>query len=281
MRYEHWRGLARFGKERTRYGRSMSPRRGRASCCLLGTGRGSTLRLPTLMLREGAPVAKLLLIEDDTKIAAIIRRGLEAEGFSVEVAFDGDDGLWKATEFPYDLVILDLMLPRRNGFSVCAALRAQEDWTPILVLTAKEGVFDETEALDTGADDFLTKPFVFEVLVARVRALLRRTAGGEPTPVRVDDLTLDAARHRCRRGETEIALTAREFSVLEYLVRRTGLVNSKSDILAGVWDDDFEGDSNIVEVYIRRLRRKIDEPFHRQNITTIRGAGYRLASDRD
>ena len=224
---------------------------------------------------------KLLLVEDDVKIATTIQRGLEAEGFTVELAFDGDDGLWKATEFGYDLVILDLMLPRRNGFKVCEALRAQGDWTPVLVLTAKDGIFDETEALDTGADDFLTKPFAFEVLVAHVRALLRRTATGEPTPVAVDDLALDTARHRCRRGDVELSLTAREFSVLEYLMRRAGIVSSKHEILAGVWDDDFEGDANIVEVYIRRLRRKVDEPFDRRNIVTVRGVGYRLASDRD
>ena len=226
-------------------------------------------------------MVKLLLIEDDVKIAATIRKGLEGEGLSVEVAFDGDDGLWKATEFAYDLVILDLMLPRRNGFKVCEALRAQGDWTPILVLTAKDGIFDETEALDTGADDFLTKPFAFEVLVAHVRALLRRTSRGAPTPMQVDDLALDSARHRCRRGDVEISLTAREFSVLEFLIRRAGMVTSKPDILAGVWDDDFDGDSNIVEVYIRRLRRKVDEPFDRTNITTVRGAGYRLATDRE
>lgn len=224
---------------------------------------------------------KLLLVEDDTKLAATVRRGLEAEGFSVELAFDGDDGLWKATEQHYDLVILDLMLPRRNGFKVCATLRAQGIWTPILVLTAKSGVYDETEALDTGADDFLTKPFTFEVLLAHVRALLRRTTGGEPTPIEVDDLRLDAERHSCARGETPITLTAREFSVLEFMMRRTGLVLSKSSILDGVWDEDFDGDPNIVEVYIRRLRRKIDEPFGRHNIDTIRGAGYRLASDRE
>ena len=224
---------------------------------------------------------KLLLVEDDTKMATALQRGLEAEGFTVELAFDGDDGIWKITEQSYDLVILDLMLPKRNGFKVCAEARANNIWTPILVLTAKDGVYDETEALDTGADDFLSKPFEFEVLLSRVRALLRRTTGGAPTPVEVDDLRLDAERHECRRGEVVIALTARELSVLEFLMRRAGQVISKSAILAGVWDDDFSGDPNIVEAYMSRLRRKIDEPFGRHNIVTIRGAGYRLASDHD
>jgi two-component system OmpR family response regulator len=220
---------------------------------------------------------KILLIEDDKRIAATVKRGLDAEGFAVEVSFDGTDGLWNATEHRYDLLILDLMLPGRNGFEVCRALREQGNWTPILVLTAKDGEYDETEALDTGADDYITKPFSFPVLVAHVRALLRRTPGGEPAPIQVGDLRLDPARHRCWRGETEILLTAREFTVFEYLVRRAGLVNRKFEILDGVWEYDFDGDPNIVEVYIRRLRRKIDEPFGRHDIETVRGAGYRLA----
>ena len=167
---------------------------------------------------------KLLLVEDDVKIATTIQRGLEAEGFTVELAFDGDDGLWKATEFGYDLVILDLMLPRRNGFKVCEALRAQGDWTPVLVLTAKDGIFDETEALDTGADDFLTKPFAFEVLVAHVRALLRRTATGEPTPVAVDDLALVRLRYTgTHRGELQgIPATGRAVSWTGSTIHRVG-----------------------------------------------------------
>jgi DNA-binding response OmpR family regulator len=224
---------------------------------------------------------KLLLVEDDRKMAATLQRGLAAEGFTVELAHDGDDGLWKITEHTYDAIVLDLMLPRRNGFKVCAEARAAGVWTPILVLTAKDGVFDETEALDTGADDFLTKPFAFEVLVSRLRALLRRTATGGPGPVLVvDDLELDPERHTCRRGATEVTLTARELTVLEFLMRRVGMVLSKAAILDGVWDEDFEGDPNIVEVYVRRLRRKVDEPFGRHNIATVRGAGYRVASDR-
>ncbi|MCW2569575.1 MAG: transcriptional regulator, partial [Mycobacterium sp.] len=158
-------------------------------------------------------------------------------------------------------------------------LRERGNWTPILVLTAKDGDHDHTEALDIGADDYLTKPFSFPVLVAHVRALLRRTSGGAPAPIQVGDLRVDPSRHRCWRGDTEIPLTAREFSVLEYLVRRTGLITRKFEILDGVWEYDFDGDPNIVEVYIGRLRRKIDEPFGRHDLETVRGAGYRLVRD--
>lgn len=221
---------------------------------------------------------KVLVVEDDMKIAATVKRGLDAEGFSVEVSLDGADGLWRAIEYHYDLLILDLMLPGHNGFEICRVLRERGDWTPILVLTAKDGEFDETRSLDTGADDYLTKPFSFPVLVAHVRALVRRTSARAPAPIEVGDLRLDPARHRCWRAGTEIALTAREFSVLEYLVRRAGMVTPKFELLDGVWEYDFEGDPNIVEVYIRRLRRKIDEPFGRHDIETVRGAGYRLAS---
>jgi DNA-binding response OmpR family regulator len=222
---------------------------------------------------------KLLLVEDDAKLSAALRRGLEAEGYAVEVATDGDDGLWRATEGAFDLIVLDIMLPGRNGYRVCADLRAAGLWTPILMLTAKDGELDEAEALDTGADDFLTKPFSYTVLVARVRALLRRAAERTVAPAAVGDLRIDPARRRAWRGEVEIALTAREFDVLELLVRRAGQVLSKDRILDAVWESDFEGDPNIVEVYVRRLRRKVDEPFGRRSIETLRGAGYRIGDD--
>ena len=220
---------------------------------------------------------KVLVVEDDARIASAVKRGLDAEGFSVQVSFNGEDGLWRATEQHYDLLIVDLMLPGHDGFEICRVLREQGNWTPILVLTARDSEVDETRALETGADDHLVKPFAFPILVAHVRALLRRTSGTAPA-IEVGDLRLDPARHRCWRGPTEIGLTAREFSMLEYLVRRAGLVTPKFEILRGVWEYDFDGDPNIVEVYIRRLRRKIDVPFGRHDIETVRGAGYRLAA---
>ena len=223
---------------------------------------------------------KILLMEDDKKIATVIKRGLDAEGFTVDVAFDGEDGLWLATEGGYDLILLDIMLPGRNGFLVCADLRARDIWTPIIMLTAKDGDLDEAEALDAGADDYLTKPFSFPVLVARVRSMLRRVGGrSAPAPADAGDLRIDPLGRRVWRGEHEITLTARQFDVLEFLIRRAGQVVTKQEILNGVWQYDFDGDLNIVEVYIRRLRSAIDDPFDRRSIETIRGAGYRLAAD--
>ena len=220
---------------------------------------------------------KLLLIEDDKRIATVIKRGLEGEGFSVDVVFDGTDGLHQALEGTYDALIVDLMLPGTNGFKICASLRDADDWTPILVLTAKEGELDQTEALDTGADDFLSKPFSFPVLVSRLRALLRRTGGGaQPAPVRAGDLRIDPRARRVWRGENEITLTSRQFDVLEFFMRRAGEVLSREEVLLGVWEYDFDGDPNIVEVYVGRIRRAIDSPYGRQAIETVRGAGYRL-----
>jgi DNA-binding response OmpR family regulator len=220
---------------------------------------------------------KLLLVEDDQKLATAVRRGLEAEGFTIEVAYDGEDGLWMATEGRHDLIVLDIMLPGRNGYRICADLRAAGDWTPILMLTAKGGELDEAEALDTGADDYLAKPFSFAVLVARIRALLRRAAARAPAPMSAAGVRVDPMSRRVWYGETEVALTAREHDVLEFLVRRAGQVLAKDEILAGVWDLDFEGDPNIVEVYIGRLRRKLAAASGRGSpIETVRGAGYRL-----
>jgi two-component system OmpR family response regulator len=219
---------------------------------------------------------KLLLVEDDAKIAGALRRGLAAEGFTVEQVADGIEGLWRAQEGSYDLILLDIMLPGRDGLRMCADLRRGGNTTPILLLTARDGAQDEAEGLNTGADDYLRKPFSFPVLVARVHALLRRAALGEPPPLVVGDLRLDLRSRRVHQGSTEVPLTAREFDLLAYLVRRTGAVVSKRQLLAGVWDDDFEGDPNVVEVYIARLRRKLDEPFDRRSIETVRGVGYRV-----
>ena len=225
---------------------------------------------------------KLLLVEDDTKIATAVKRGLEAEGFTVEVALDGTDGLWMATEGGYDLIVLDIMLPGRNGYRICADLRAAGNWTPILMLTAKGGDLDEAEALDTGADDYLAKPFSFPVLVARIRALLRRSAGKAPAPVSAGEVRIDPGGRRVWSGDTEVVVTAREYDVLEFLVRRAGQVLSKDEILGGVWQLDFDGDPNIVEVYIARLRRKLGARADGGSpIETVRGAGYRLTGGGD
>ena len=222
---------------------------------------------------------RVLLVEDEVRLAAYVKRGLAREGYAVDVAGDGDEGLWLAESQSYDVIVLDIMLPGRNGFEVCAALRERGDWTPILMLTAREGEQDEARALDTGADDYLTKPFSFLVLLARLRALVRRDPGVRPAVLRTGDIALDPARHRCFVGKTEVALTPTEFCVLQVLLRRAGDVVSKSDILGSCWDWAYEGDLNIVEVYIRRIRMKIDIPFGRRRIETVRGAGYRIAAD--
>jgi DNA-binding response OmpR family regulator len=222
---------------------------------------------------------RVLVVEDDKRLAAAVKRGLEAEGYAVDVAFDGTDGKWRATEQDYDAIVLDIMLPGINGFRLCKEIRDAGDWTPILMLTAKRGEYDEAEALDTGADDFLSKPFSFVVLLARLRALLRRGGRERPVVVEVGDLQLDPGARRVSRGGKEVYLTTREFAVLEYLMRKAGTVVEKRDLLGHVWDFNFEGDPNIVEVYVGRIRRKIDEPFGVSSIETVRGAGYRMDPD--
>jgi two-component system OmpR family response regulator len=222
---------------------------------------------------------RILVVDDEVRLADGVRRGLEAEGFAVDVAHNGVDGLWRARETRYDAIVLDLMMPGLSGWKVCAALRAEENWTPVLMLTAKDGEWDQVEALETGADDYVTKPFSFAILVARLRALIRRGGVERPVVLEAGDLHVDPGARTVTRAGTQISLTSREFAVLEYLIRHRGQVVSKRDLIAGVWDDDFDGDPNIVEVYVGHLRRKLDRPFDREAIETVRGAGYRLAAN--
>jgi DNA-binding response OmpR family regulator len=222
---------------------------------------------------------RVLVVEDEQGLAEGLRRGLEAEGFATDVAATGTDGLWMAREHPYDAIVLDIMLPGMNGYVVCRTLREEQIWTPILMLTAKDGELDEAEALDTGADDYVTKPFSYVALVARIRALIRRGAAERPAVLRAGDLRFDPGSRRTFRGDTELTLTAREAALLEFLLRRAGGVASKIDIVDHVWAGEFDGSLNIVEVYIRHLRNKVDRPFGRAAIQTVRGAGYRLAAD--
>ncbi|ATL30538.1 response regulator transcription factor [Streptomyces formicae] len=216
---------------------------------------------------------RLLIVEDEKRLALSLAKGLTAEGYAVDVVHDGIDGLHRASEGTYDLVVLDIMLPGMNGYRICSTLRAAGNDVPILMLTAKDGEYDEAEGLDTGADDYLTKPFSYVVLVARVKALLRRRGAGGPSPVHtLGALKVDTAARRVFRADDEVTLTTKEFAVLEQLVLRAGEVVSKGDILEHVWDFAYEGDPNIVEVYISTLRRKLGATL----IKTVRGAGYRL-----
>ncbi|MDX3228827.1 response regulator transcription factor [Streptomyces sp. ME19-01-6] len=219
---------------------------------------------------------RLLVVEDEEGLAVALKRGLEAAGYAVDVAHDGLVGLYMARQNPYQAIVLDIMLPGLNGYRVCARLRAEDNETPILMLTAKNGEYDEAEALDTGADDFLAKPFSYVVLEARLRALLRRGGARTRTVLRIGDLWIDPANRSAGRGDVQIRLTAKEFAVLECLARRAGEVVPKIDIVDQVWSADFEGDLNIVEVYVSALRRKIDTPFGRASIETVRGTGYRM-----
>jgi len=221
----------------------------------------------------------LLIVEDEVRLAAALQRGLAAEGFAVDLAHDGVTGLEMAGAGGYDAVVLDVMLPRMSGYRVCQELRAARNWVPVLMLSAKDGEYDQADGLDVGADDYLTKPFSFVVLVARLRALIRRGAPPRPAVLSAGDLTLDPASRRVSRGDVEIPLTAREYGVLEYLLRRAGEVVSKVDIIQHVWDAHYDGDPNVVEVYVGYLRRKIDVPFGRRALRTVRGAGYLLAAD--
>ena len=222
---------------------------------------------------------RVLLVEDEVGLADAIVRGLHAEGFEVEAVHDGLEGLERARTRGYAAIVLDIMLPGRNGYQICRDLRAEGNWTPILMLTAKDGEWDEAEALDTGADDFLSKPFSFVVLVARLRALQRRGSGPRPTVLEVGDLSLDPAAHECRRGDVPIRLTARELALLEHLMRHHDTVVSKATLLEEVWGADLHGDPNLVEVFVGYLRRKIDAPFGRRSLVTVRGAGYRIVDD--
>ncbi len=222
---------------------------------------------------------RLLVVEDEVRLAKALQRGLQAEGFAVDLAHDGIEGLHLAREGSYDALILDVMLPGLSGYRVCEQLRAAGIWVPVLMLSAKDGEHDQADGLDVGADDYLTKPFSYVVLVARLRALLRRGSPQRPAVLQAGDLTLDPARRIVRRGSTEIALTPREFSLLEFLLRRKDEVVSKSEIFEHVWDAYYEGDPNVVEVYVGYLRRKIDAPFSRAALQTVRGAGYRLLAD--
>ena len=222
---------------------------------------------------------RILIVEDEQHLAEALGRGLVADGFEVDISVTGPDGLWRATEGSYAAIVLDILLPGMNGFAVCRELRARGVTTPIMMLTAKQGEHDEAEGLDLGADDFLRKPFSYVVLLARLRALVRRANGSTDSTLAVGDLLIDTQRRRCVRGDAEIALTARELDLLVGLARRSGGTASKSELLAEVWGFDFDGDDNIVEVYVRYLRNKIDKPFGRASLQTIRTIGYRLVDD--
>jgi two-component system OmpR family response regulator len=219
---------------------------------------------------------RVLVVDDEVRLAATVQRGLAAEGFVADVVHDGEEALWAATESSYDVIVLDLMLPKLSGYRVVEQLRARGVWTPVLMLTAKDGEYDQADALDLGADDYLTKPFSFVVLVARLRALMRRGAPERPSTLSAGDLTLDPVSRTVTRAGVAVELTPREFGLLQYLLRRKGEVVTKSEILDNVWDSAFDGPENVVEVYIGYLRRKIDAPFGRTSIRTLRGFGYRI-----
>lgn len=222
---------------------------------------------------------RILVVEDDRALATVVHRGLTREGFHVDVEYDGESGLWAATEQDYDLVILDLMLPKLSGFRVVRELRERGRWMPVLMLTAKDGEYDEAEAFEAGADDYVTKPFSFVSLVPRIRALVRRAPAERPVALTAGDLVLDPVAHTVHRGDAPIELTAREFQLLEFLMRHPDEALSKTLILDGVWDQALDADVNLVEVYAGYLRRKVDAPFGARSIETVRGVGYRFRGD--
>jgi two-component system OmpR family response regulator len=219
---------------------------------------------------------RVLVVEDDPRMAGLLRRGLQEEGYAVDVASNGEEGAWLGTENEYDAVVLDVMLPDGDGFEVCRQLRQAGRWAPVMMLTARDAVHDRVAGLDAGADDYLTKPFSFQELFARVRALVRRGVGERPAVLEVGDLTLDPATRRVHRGDEELSLTAKEAALLEYFLRHPGEVLARAQIIEHVWDFAYDGGSNVVDVYVRYLREKVDRPFGRRSIETVRGAGYRL-----
>jgi two-component system OmpR family response regulator len=219
---------------------------------------------------------RVLVVEDEVKMASLVKRALERDGYAVDVANTGNDGLWHATENEYDAVILDVMIPPPDGFEVCRELRRRGRWAPVLLLTARDGVDDRVTGLDSGADDYLAKPFSFAELGARLRALTRRGSTPRPSVLTLGDLTLDPAKHRVTRGDTEIELSPKEFALLELFLRHPGEVLTRTAILEHAWDFAYDGTSNVVDVYVRYLREKIDRPFGRETIDTVRGVGYRL-----
>jgi len=219
---------------------------------------------------------RVLVVEDESKLRELLRRGLDEEGYAADVADRGEEALWMAHAVSYDAIVLDVMLPGADGFEVCRQLRGNGVWAPVLMLTARDEIDDRVSGLDAGADDYLTKPFAFEELLARLRALARRAPAERPPVIEVGDLRLDPAAHRAWRGERELDLTAKEFALLELFMRRPGITLSRTQLLDGAWDIAFESRSNVIDVYVRYLREKIDRPFGRDSIQTIRGVGYRL-----
>jgi two-component system OmpR family response regulator len=219
---------------------------------------------------------RVLVVEDEPKMAGLVKRGLEEEGIAVDVSGRGEDAVWMAGSTEYDVVVLDVMLPGLDGFEVCRRLRADEVWTPVLMLTARDAVEDRVAGLDGGADDYLVKPFSFDELLARLRALARRGSAERPAVLEAGDLRLDPATRQATRGNAEIALSQKEYALLETLMRRPGVVLSRLQLLEHAWDDSYENRSNVVDVYIRYLREKIDRPFGTETIETVRGVGYRL-----